>query len=253
MPLEIAPFVVFTVVAASCLIIGLSKGGLSPALAVIIAPLLALVMPVRQSLSLALPLLLLGDAFALYTYWKTWDTRYIRLLLPAAIVGIVVGALVLASLPDDAIRRLVGAFVMLFVVYKLLEQRLTRLRYHPRNWHGIIAGWIAGTGSMVANVGGPPYTIYMLLQNDVTPRSFTGTATLFFAIVNAVKLPFLGMANIFNANDVLTYLWALPFIPLGVIIGRWMVTRIDRKTFDYVMLIALVICAVVLLFVPPTT
>jgi hypothetical protein len=239
------------IVSISCIIIGLSKGGLSPALAVIVAPLLALVMPVRQSLSLTLPLLLIGDAFALYTYWNRWDMRYLRLLLIPAAVGILSGAYVLASLPDDAIRRLVGAIVLLFVVYKLVEPQLRHLRYQGRPWHGLLAGWVAGAGSMMANVGGPPFTIYMLLQHDVSPLAFTGTATLFFAIVNALKLPFLGLANIFSINDLLANLWALPFIPLGVLIGQYLVKRIDRRAFDYIMLAALVVSALVLLFVPP--
>lgn len=242
------PYILIVIIV--CMIIGLSKGGLSPALAVIAAPLLALIMPVKQSLSLTLPLLLIGDAFALYSYWNKWDWRYIRLLLPAAIVGILVGAFILASLPDDAIRKLVGAIVLLFVIYKLIEPRLKNLKYQPRAWHGVVAGWVAGAGSMVANVGGPPFSIYMLLQGNVSPIIFTGTATLFFAVVNALKLPFLQLANIFDVQDLLANAWALPFIPIGVLLGRYMVQRIDRRTFDYLMLGALVISAGVLLFVP---
>jgi uncharacterized membrane protein YfcA len=239
------------IVALVCMIIGLSKGGLSPALAVIAAPLLAAVMPVKQALSLTLPLLLIGDAFALYTYWRQWDWRYMRLLLPAAIIGIIVGAYVLANLPDQTIRQMVGIIIVLFVLYRLYEPRLSHLRYQARDWHGIAAGWIAGAGSMVANVGGPPFTMYMLLQDDVSPQIFTGTATLFFAVVNLVKLPFLGLANIFDINDLLQNLWAVLFIPLGVLAGRYLVKRIDRKAFDYLMLAALILSAGVLLFVPP--
>jgi uncharacterized membrane protein YfcA len=91
----------------------------------------------------------------------------------------------------------------------------------------------------------------MLLQDDVSPQIFTGTATLFFAVVNLVKLPFLGLANIFDINDLLQNLWAVLFIPLGVLAGRYLVKRIDRKAFDYLMLAALILSAGVLLFVPP--
>jgi hypothetical protein len=248
MSLEVTAILITILV---CTIIGLSKGGLSPALAVVCAPLLASVMPVRQALSLTLPLLMIGDLFALYSYWKKWDIRYVWLLLPTAVIGIFLGAYVLASLPDQAIRQLMGAFVILFIVYKVAEPRLKRLRYQTRNWHGWLAGGISGAGSMIANVGGPPYTVYMLLQPDVTPLTFNGTATLFFAIVNALKLPFLGLANIFDANDLLRSLWAVPFIPLGVMLGHYLVKRLDRKAFDIIMLAALFISAIVLLFVPP--
>jgi hypothetical protein len=234
-----------------CIIIGLSKGGLSPALAVVCAPLLAAVMPVRQALSLTLPLLMIGDLFALYSYWKQWDTRYIWLLLPTAVIGILLGAYVLASLPDEAVRQLMGAFVMLFILYKLFEPRLKHLHYRTRDWHGWLAGGVAGAGSMIANVGGPPYTVYMLLQPEVSPLAFNGTATLFFAIVNALKLPFLGLANIFDPADLVAQLWAVPFIPIGVLLGHYLVKRISRQTFDIIMLAALFISAIVLIFVPP--
>ncbi len=248
MPVETSTPIIIVLV---CIIIGLSKGGLSPALAVVSAPLLASVMPVRQALSLTLPLLMIGDLFALYSYWNKWQMRYIWLLLPAAVVGILLGAYVLASLPDSAVRQLMGAFVIIFIGYKLLEPRLKHLHYQTRDWHAWLAGGISGAGSMIANVGGPPYTVYMLLQPEISPLAFNGTATLFFAIVNALKLPFLGVANIFDPNDLLRNLWAVPFIPLGVIVGHYLVKRINRRTFDIIMLTALFISAVVLIFVPP--
>jgi uncharacterized membrane protein YfcA len=235
-----------------CLIIGLSKGGLSPSLGVVCAPLLASVMPVRQALSLTLPLLIIGDIFALISYWNTWTMRYIWILLPPAIVGALVGAYVLASLPDEAVRQLIGVIIIAFVIYKMIEPQLPLLQYRTKPWHGWAAGAAAGVGSMVANVGGPPFTIYMLLQSGVSPVSFNGTATLFFAIVNVLKLPFLSAATIFDIQDLLTHLWAVPLIPLGVLMGHYLVKRVNRQTFDIMMLITLTISALVLLFVPPT-
>jgi hypothetical protein len=91
----------------------------------------------------------------------------------------------------------------------------------------------------------------MLLQPEVSPLAFNGTATLFFAIVNALKLPFLGLANIFDPADLVAQLWAVPFIPIGVLLGHYLVKRISRQTFDIIMLAALFISAIVLIFVPP--
>ncbi len=220
-------------------------------LAVLCAPLLSQVMPVSQAISLALPLLIIGDVFALRVYWNMWDNHYIKLLLPAAIVGILIGTYMLANLPDDILRRLLGIFTLMFVIYKLFGNRLLSANYKPRNWHGVFVGGIAGIGSAVANVGGPPFTAYMLLQ-PIAPQMFVGTMTLFFALVNVIKLPFLLAAGLYNFSDLLTVLWVIPVIPFGVWLGRYVITRIDQAAFERLMLAALTIVAVFLIVVPPT-
>ena len=50
---------------------------------------------------------------------KTWDMHYIRLLLPTAIVGIVIGTFLLKTLDSGTLRHILGLFTLLFVVYKL--------------------------------------------------------------------------------------------------------------------------------------
>jgi hypothetical protein len=251
MPIDLIATIVIIVV---CIIIGLSKGGLGAALAVLCVPLLSLVMPITQAISLALPLLIVGDVFALWAFWRHWDHRLMGLMLLPAIIGILIGTYVLASLDEITLRRVMGIFVLVFVIYKLaLEPRLQRLHYTPHDWHGRLAGAVSGFGSALANVGGPPFTMYLLLQKDITPVTFAGTATLFFAIVNVIKLPGLIAAQIFDLHDLLNAAWALPLIPLGVWIGRWGVHKLNRTQFDLIMLGVLTINALVLLFVQPGT
>jgi hypothetical protein len=232
------------------LVIGFSKGGLGAALAVICTPLLALVMPVPQAISLTLPMLLIGDVFALYSFWRRWDVQQLRLLLPTATAGIIIGTYILATQSNQTLRTLVAVFILFFVVYKLVEPRLKNVVYQHANWHGYFAGAVAGVGSAIANVGGPPFTMYMLLQRDISPTAIAGTATLFFFIVNALKLPGLVAAGIFDLNDLYRAAWALPFIPIGVWIGRWGVARLNRARFDQIMLAVLTLCAVVMLLPP---
>ena len=37
-----------------------------------------------------LPLLCAGDAFSLWNYWRKWDARNLKFLLPAVVLGIVI-------------------------------------------------------------------------------------------------------------------------------------------------------------------
>lgn len=245
------PLLDIAIIALVASLIGLSKGGMGAVLVVLATPLLSQAMPVTEAISLTLPLLLIADAFALWMYRNTWDMRYIRLMLPAAVIGVIIGTALLASLPDLVLRRILGIFTLAFVIYKVWIENWIGAAYTPKPWHGVLAGGASGLASALANNGAPPFTAYMLLQN-LTPRAFVGTTTLFFAIVNAIKLPGLVAANLFNFENLVSAWWAIPIIPLGVWAGRWIVTRINKQAFERFILGTLVVASLFLLLtVPP--
>ena len=240
----------FVLIVAVCSIfIGLSKGGLGAALVMLATPLLSLVMPVTDAISIVLPMLLIADVFGIWAFWNTWDMAIIRLLLPFTVIGIIVGTYLLATLPDQTLRHILGVFTLGFVAYRLLSARLGSRSYTHHNWHGHLAGAASGLGSALANVGAPPFTVYMLLQNR-TPRVFVGTTTLYFAIVNLLKLPGLVVAGLFDLRDLETVVWALPLIPAGVWLGRWVIVRMNQTAFDRFMLLVLAVAGVFLLVLP---
>jgi hypothetical protein len=242
------------IVALVSLFIGLSKGGLGgPMLIPLLTPLLSQIMPAPQAVGTALPLLIVGDMFALRMYWRKWDMRQIKQLLPMAIVGVIAGTIVLAILtirPDDTLlRRIIGLFGLFVVVYKLTSERLKMIRLNTHRWHGYLAGVASGFGSALANVGAPPFTAYMLMQ-EVSPESFIGTSTLYFAIVNVVKLPAVIRLGLVDLQAIQQLAWVLFLIPVGVWLGRWLVLRINQKAFEWSVLILLVWVSVLLVVAP---
>ena len=238
------------VVALACLFIGLSKGGLGgPIPVAMLTPLLSLIMPASQAVGIILVPLMVGDMMAIAFYWRKWDLERIKLLLPAAVIGILFGAFVLLTLTNSGqnvvIKRLIGAFTLAVVIYKVTDSFLVAVDYKPQAWHGYLAGWLTGFGSSLANVGAPPYTAYMLLRKIDDPVQFLGTTALFFAIVNAVKLPFvLSNPKILDVHVLLSILWALPLIPVGAWLGRKAVNYINAKVFERVMLVLLFLLSV---------
>ena len=198
-------------------------------------PLLSTVMPVSAAVGLTLPMLLLGDVLALRAYWRQWEWRYLRLLLPTAAVGILVGVMLLTNLSDVLLRRLLGIFTLVLVTYKLGSDRLERLTYQPRNWHGWLAGGSAGLASAMANAGGPPITVYLLLQQRPALQ-FLGTTTLFFSLVNVIKLPFFLSTRVIDTAELVNILWVLPAIPVGVWLGKKLLTRLNQTAFEWVMI-----------------
>lgn len=235
------------VIASVGILIGMAKGGFGPGLGALATPLLSRVMPVSSAAALALPLLMIGDAFALPLYWRRWDIRQIQLVMPAAVIGVFAGAYFLSALPDSVLRPTLGIFTLLLFAYRVLGERLTAKQYELHNWHGYLAGAASGFGSAVANAGGPPFTAYMLLQK-LNPTIFMGTTTLFFITVNLIKLPSYWVAGVMGRTSLSLILLSIPLVLLGVWAGRIFVKRVDPKAFDRWML-GLLLVAGLLLFV----
>ncbi|MBK5107995.1 MAG: TSUP family transporter [Anaerolineales bacterium] len=78
----------------------------------------------------------------------------------------------------------------------------------------IIAGTITGFSSALAHTGGPPVSIYLLLQ-DVTPRVFIATSAIFFFLLNWIKVPYYWCAGLFDFQQLWQIAWLLPLVPLG--------------------------------------
>lgn len=228
--------------------IGLVKGGVTgPIGGAVILPLLSQTMSVPEAAGITLPLLIVGDMFAVRFYWREWDWSLIRRLLPAAIIGIVVGITMLATLSDVVLRRILGIFTIGIVVYKVAQDSLKRLEYQPRNWHAYFAGFTSGLTSGIANLGGPPMTAYLLLQK-LEPTAFVGTMTLFFTIVNLIKVPGFVGAGFINLPKLISIAWVIPLIPLGVWIGRRAIGWVNRLWFERAMIVLLIWASLLLLF-----
>ena len=237
----------YLVTAFVILLVGLSKGGLGGAAGGAATPLLALVMPPELAIGLLLPLLILTDIFAVAAHWGHWEKRLLIYLVPASLIGITLATALITSISSEALKTGLAIFVILFVLYRLFEKRIqAALTYQSRNWHGILAGSVAGFTSTLAHTGGPPITIYLLLQN-VPPRTFIATSAIYFAIINWLKVPYYIFAGILHPQQLIEIVWLLPLIPLGVLIGRWLSVRIDKSTFDRLIIVLLVISAVLLL------
>ncbi len=229
------------------LAIGLSKGGLAGTVGTIATPLMALVLPADQVIGLLLPVLIFADIFAIAFHWRRWERKFIILLLPGAIIGVTIGTYFITNVPSETLRCALGVIILIFAFYKLFEKQLVnRLPYHPQNWHGVLAGTVAGVSSALAHVGGPPVSIYLLLQN-VTPRVFIATNALFFGILNWVKVPYYVYADLFDFDLLWQMAWMLPLVVIGVWVGRWAAYKVNSRTYEKIILVLLIISALMLI------
>jgi uncharacterized membrane protein YfcA len=205
-------------------------------------------MPAPVAVGLALPILIAGDAFALYAHWGGWDRKIILAVLPPAVVGVAAGSLVMSSLSAVTLQHGLGIVVMLYILYKGFEKRSAKSENQARaaRWQAPVLGSLTGFASTVANAGGPPFTIY-LLSMRLTPSVFVGTAVLNFALLNLIKLPAYLSAHILSPETILAVAWTLPLIPFGVWTGVILDKIIDKATFDRLILVFLAVTGILLL------
>jgi uncharacterized membrane protein YfcA len=240
-----SPVYVAGVIAFLGLMIGFAKGGFG-GLGALLTPILALVLPVASAVGVLLPMLMVGDVFAVYMYWKEWDLDLVKRMLPAGIVGALAGTFLLSAVPPDGLRIMLGVFVLITLAYKFLSDRIQAIRYEPRPWHAPAAGMLSGVASGMFNSGGPPFSSYLLLQK-LQARPFIATSALFFALLNLIKVPGFLYTGILNVSLLLSLWWVFPFIPVGIWVARMTLTRISSSAFEWIIVVLLIFSSLWLL------
>ena len=221
--------VTLLVALAAVLLVGLSKGGLGGAFALMGVPVLALVMPPVQAAALLLPLLLMMDAVSLWVWRGFYHKGTLVAMLPAAVVGIAVGGLTAAVTPESLVRLIVGLVALGFVLRSAWPMRAGGAR-KPSRASAWFWGAIAGFTSFVAHAGGPPYQVHALpLRLD--PRVYTGTAVIFFSVVNVVKVvPYAALGQL-DTRTLVSAVLLLPVAAVAVLVGAALVRRMKPAVF----------------------
>ena len=125
---------------------------------------IALVLPPEKVIGLVLPLLMVGDIFAVAAHLRQWDRGLILQLVPSTILGVTLATYLLYRVSGEGLRLALGLIVLVFVAYKLLEGTLLRaFRHQPRRYHGWLAGITSGITSTLAHGGGPPISIFLII------------------------------------------------------------------------------------------
>jgi hypothetical protein len=208
---------------------GLSKGGFS-GVAILSMPLLSLAISPIQAAAIMLPVLMVQDVVTVWSYRKTWDARTLLFLAPGALAGILAGFVFASWVSDAAVRIIVGVIAIAFCLDRWIRGG-TRIEGRPHDWRSAtILGALSGYTSFVIHVGGPPFNMYALargLNRDV----FVGTAAVFFAVLNLVKVPpFIALGQL-NAHSLATAAVLFPLAVVANLAGIWLVRRVPTEIF----------------------
>jgi len=226
------------IVIVGVFIYGFSKTAM-PVAGVFAGPLLAAALGATTASGLMVPLLILGDLFALAHYRQHADWRLIRKLVPGVLAGFAITALLFAFLPVEVLGRIIGVLILASLMLELFRRWGDRDggELQPmKSWGGIaFFGTLAGMTTMAANAGGTAMTLY-LVKMRVSMLAFMGTAAWFFFILNLVKVPIVAGLGFMDSQTLIASLWLSPLIVLGALVGVFTFRRMNERVFTYVAL-----------------
>jgi uncharacterized membrane protein YfcA len=164
-------------------------------------------------------------------------------LVAGTILATPAGVWLLAALPSDVLKHLIGLVLLLIVALEWLGLYPQRLR--GRGW-GFGAGLAAGVLGGAIGTPGPPVILYAAAQ-DWSPRTVKANIQAFLMINQAVILLGYWWAGLLDREVWrLTWLFAAPAV-LGLATGMLLFARLDRARFRRVVFLVLFLSGLVLL------
>lgn len=230
------------------LIMGISKGGFGGGLGSLAVPLLALVVSPIQAAAVLLPILCVMDVQGAWVYRGRWDKANLKILIPAALIGLSIGTVSFRYLDAGIIRLIIGCLAVGFTIHHWLGGLLAKRAARGVDFlRGTFWGAVSGFTSFIAHAGGPPLSIYLLPQGMNKTR-FLATTVIFVLFMNYVKLVLYAWLGQFSSENLSTSLVLLPVAPLGMWLGIWMHRIVPENVFYRVCYLLLFLAGLKLLF-----
>ena len=254
-------------VIVAAFLVGFSKTGIS-GFTMLVIPILATVFGGKDSTGIMLPMLIIGDIFAVFHYQRHAKWKDIVRLLPWAFVGILAGLFVGNRIDDRTFKLLIAGIVLICLLLLIraeikgepgskgnaegkgnagakddIESKLTRhVLFAP------LTGIASGFATMIGNAAGPIFSLY-LLAKGAKKNNYMGTFAWFFLIVNVTKLPL----QIFAWKNITVQTMAvaglmIPAITIGALLGVAVIKRLNEKPFRWIIIGVTAIAAFRLFF-----
>ena len=233
----------FAVLLLCAFLIGFSKTGISGML-IPVVPIMAALFGAKESTGIVLPMLIVGDVFAIYYYNRHANWKLITKLAPWTGLGLLLGLFIGNVVDDNAFKWFISVLVIVSLgLMILMERKGMEKRISNATWMSGVSGVLSGIASMIGNAAGPIFNVY-LLAKGFQKNSYLGTTAWFFFLVNVTKVPlqYFVWKNI-NTSGLILTLATTPALIGGAIFGMVVVKRINEKVFRIIIIATTVVTA----------
>jgi len=231
---------------SSAFIIGVSKSGIK-GIAIIIVTLMALAFGAKESTGLIVPLLIVGDIFAVIYYNRHTQWKYILRFLPWMMFGVLIGVAIGKDLDENTFKTGM-AFVIIGSVLMMYWWDRKKSKNVPKHWaFAGSMGIMAGITTMIGNLAGAFSNIFFLAMR-LPKNEFIGTAAWLFFIINIFKLPFhIFVWETITVESVVLNIKLIPGILIGLLTGIQLVKYIKDDFYRKMILVLTAFGAIMIL------
>src|SRR5512134_2000010 len=217
---------------AAALVTGFLRNAVGGGIGLALTPVLTMVLPPQSVLAMIGLLLLLSDPVSLWLYWRRWDGTEARRLVPAMLVGVVLGGALVAGLSSTALRQVIGGAALLFGSVQLLVMLRGKTPSAAPSAPPVAmgVGLAAGVASTVAHSGGVVLGLY-LVGRPLSSAGVVATGTLAYALSDVLKLGTYAAIGWVTPALLLATLAATPFLYFGSWLGYRLNARLPRRAF----------------------
>lgn len=214
--------------------------------AIVTTPLLAMVLPPKESVMLTMTTGLIGRLSMLKIINGAGSFNDIKPLLLTSLMGAIVGSYALTMINSYWLKLFIS-FVLLITGWAMWKERrvkITNKRLAER-MIGALAGFLGSTTS----INGPPVIMYYLNAGlDKQKDLFRANLTRYFLLMNVVTLTlafFFGTLE-FGSIWKMT-LSAIPGLWLGLYLGEKFFRKIDAQAFKRMTIIMVIASAIMII------
>ncbi|MFC4403488.1 sulfite exporter TauE/SafE family protein [Gracilibacillus xinjiangensis] len=235
----------WVVIIFSAMLIGFSKAGVA-SMGILVVTIFMMIFPARESVGVLLPLLIVGDIYAVTYYRKNVVWKYLFSLIPSVLTGILAGYGVLSFVTSDQLKPMIGILILVLILLHISRERLGEKfnQLLPESkLFTFTMGALAGFATMIGNAAGGVMAIYFLVKG-LPKKEFVGTGAWFFLFVNLIKVPFYYSLGIITVESLRFNLWFIPAIIAGAVIGVKVLKLMPQRLFQILVLVFAAIGAI---------
>jgi uncharacterized protein len=194
---------------------------------IILLPMLAQLMPVKQIVPMAVLVDVIAAAIVNRRGHRDANWAEVKRIVPGQLIGMAIGVYILANASSRAMMLALGIFVL---VYALWNIRKPELKHDWPAWAAWPVGIAGGVFSAMFGTGGPIYVIY-LTRRCPTLAELRATVAALILISTGLRLTLFAVGGFYaGGTSIVLALWCLPFMLVAVFFGMRLHKRVKAES-----------------------
>lgn len=195
--------------------------------AAVLLPVLVAAFGIREAVPILTVAQLIGNGSRVWFNRREVNWQVVRWFAVGGVPMALLGGYLFAEAPLSALTRLLGAFLLLVVVWRHIRPKQPN-RFSVRAFAGIGAG-ASFLSALLGSVG--PIMAPFFLAFGLLKGGYIGTEALSTVIMHATKLAAYRQTAVLTRSGVMIGLGLGPIMILGSYLGKQVVDRLPEKTF----------------------